>query len=66
MMDNLASSSGSTVEDVEAGFTENIPSGRLGEPEEIARMVAILSSDLAANMTGTSVTMDGGMTKAIA
>ncbi len=44
----------------------DIPMNRLGEPEEIARLVAFLASEAAANMTGTSLTADGGWTKAIA
>lgn len=39
-----------------------IPMGRLGECEEIARMVAVLASDLASYLTGTTVFIDGGMT----
>lgn len=66
MMDNLAQSTGKSVNEIVAGFTDNIPLGRLGEVDEIGRLVAILASDLCANMTGTSITSDGGMTKAIA
>ncbi len=39
-----------------------IPLGRLGEPEEIARMVVMLVSDAAAYVTGRTVFVDGGMT----
>ena len=66
LMKNLASNSGTTVEDVEQGFMADIPMNRLGEPEEIARLIAFLASDAAANMTGTSITADGGWTKALA
>jgi 3-oxoacyl-[acyl-carrier protein] reductase len=66
LMKNLASNSGTTVEDVEQGIMADIPMNRLGEPEEIARLIAFLASDAAANMTGTSITADGGCTKALA
>jgi NAD(P)-dependent dehydrogenase (short-subunit alcohol dehydrogenase family) len=66
MMENLADQAGTSVDEVEAGFIQNVPLGRLGEPEEIGRLVAILASDICANMTGVSITSDGGMTKAIA
>jgi 3-oxoacyl-[acyl-carrier protein] reductase len=66
LMKNLASNSGTTVEDVEQSFMADIPMNRLGEPEEIARLIAFLASDAAANMTGTSITADGGWTKALA
>ena len=39
-----------------------IPMGRMGDREEIARMVAVLASDLASYLTGTTVFIDGGMT----
>jgi NAD(P)-dependent dehydrogenase (short-subunit alcohol dehydrogenase family) len=41
---------------------EKIPLNRLGEPEDIARMVVILVSDAAAYVTGRTVFVDGGMT----
>ena len=66
LMKNMASNSDTTVEDVEQGFMAGIPMNRLGEPEEIARLIAFLASDAAANMTGTSITADGGSTKALA
>ncbi|MEL1263799.1 acetoacetyl-CoA reductase [Pseudoxanthomonas putridarboris] len=37
-----------------------IPVGRLGEPEEIAELVAFIASDAAAFMTGSNVSMNGG------
>lgn len=65
LMGNLAKSSGRTVAEVEADFKNQIPMDRLGEPEEIGRIAAFLSSDIAANMTGASVTADGGWTKGL-
>lgn len=41
---------------------KKIPMARMGEPGEIARMVAVLASDLASYATGTTVFVDGGMT----
>jgi NAD(P)-dependent dehydrogenase (short-subunit alcohol dehydrogenase family) len=38
------------------------PMGRLGRPEEVASMVAFLSSDEASYMTGSEVYVDGGWT----
>jgi acetoacetyl-CoA reductase len=37
-----------------------IPVGRLGEPEEIARCVAFLVSDDAGFITGSTLTANGG------
>jgi acetoacetyl-CoA reductase len=38
----------------------NIPVGRLGRAEEIARCVAFLSSEEAGFITGTTLTVNGG------
>jgi NAD(P)-dependent dehydrogenase (short-subunit alcohol dehydrogenase family) len=38
-----------------------IPLGRIGEPEEVARLVAYLASDDASYITGTTVVVDGGL-----
>jgi NAD(P)-dependent dehydrogenase (short-subunit alcohol dehydrogenase family) len=37
------------------------PIGRMGKPEEIARIIAFLASDLASFMTGTAIVADGGL-----
>ncbi|HLH28058.1 MAG TPA: SDR family oxidoreductase, partial [Acidimicrobiales bacterium] len=42
------------------------PLGRLGEPEEIARPVRFLLSEEASFVTGTYLTVDGGMTSVTA
>ena len=39
-----------------------IPLNRLGAPEDVARMVVVLASDVAAYVTGRTVFVDGGMT----
>jgi 3-oxoacyl-[acyl-carrier protein] reductase len=44
--------------------TSEIPLGRWGEPAEIARVIAMLSSADASYMTGTNVTVDGGWSQA--
>jgi glucose 1-dehydrogenase len=41
---------------------EKIPLRRMGEPEEIAGMVAVLVSDAASYVTGRTIFVDGGMT----
>ncbi len=41
---------------------EKIPLNRIGQPEEIARMVAVLVSDVASYVTGRTIFVDGGMT----
>lgn len=39
-----------------------IPLGRLGQPDEMANVIAFLASDEASYMTGSIVTADGGIT----
>ncbi len=40
---------------------EQIPVGRLGEPEEIARVVVFLAADESGFITGTNIPINGGM-----
>jgi 3alpha(or 20beta)-hydroxysteroid dehydrogenase len=41
-------------------FEATIPDGRYGEPEEVARLVVFLASDIASHITAQSVVIDGG------
>ena len=45
-----------------ASFERKIPTGRLGEPDDVARVVRFLLSDEAAYMNGAVVVVDGGVT----
>jgi glucose 1-dehydrogenase len=38
-----------------------IPLGRVGKPEEVAKLVCYLASDDASYITGTTVVIDGGL-----
>ncbi|MGV9561347.1 SDR family oxidoreductase [Streptomyces sp. NPDC003480] len=48
--------------DAEASLLRLIPYGRVGEPEDIARAVAVLASDLLDYVVGATFYVDGGMT----
>lgn len=48
-------------EDLRGKLIADIPLARLGQPEEIAKVVAFLASDSASYMTGQTLHVDGGM-----
>jgi 3-oxoacyl-[acyl-carrier protein] reductase len=55
---------GMSGQDAVKWFAEqNIPLGHHGDPEDIANMVAFLSSDKAKFITGQAINVDGGMVK---
>jgi 3-oxoacyl-[acyl-carrier protein] reductase len=58
--DRLAANWGSW-QDMHRGAVEGVPAGRLGDPEEFGDLVAFLSSDRAAYLTGTVIPLDGGL-----
>ncbi|MNT97432.1 3-oxoacyl-[acyl-carrier-protein] reductase FabG [compost metagenome] len=45
---------------LETKILPQIPLGRLGEPDEVAALVAYLASDEAAFVTGANIAINGG------
>lgn len=48
-------------EDVDVGESENVPQGRIANPEEIAECIVFLASDEASYINGEVLRVDGGM-----
>jgi len=49
-------------EAVQKEYLAQIPAGRFGKPEEVAKLIAFLASDDAAYITGQTICVDGGLT----
>jgi len=46
-------------------IAQNIPAKRVGQPEELAALVAFLASEKAAYITGATIPVDGGIVRSI-
>ena len=68
-LDGLAASisqrTGARPEEVFAGWEREIPTGRVGTPEEFAAVVAFLASERASYVNGTSIAVDGGLVRSL-
>jgi 3-oxoacyl-[acyl-carrier protein] reductase len=56
---------GKSVEELRKARVKDIPLGRLGRPEEVANLIVFLASECSSYMTGTCVTIDGGVVRGI-
>ncbi|WP_419162184.1 SDR family oxidoreductase [Candidatus Palauibacter sp.] len=61
----VARAGGASREEVEVGWRAVIPANRLGDPREFAAVVAFLASERASYVTGVSIAVDGGRTRAL-
>ena len=62
---NNAEKAGISYEEALKTLTSGIPLGRMGEPRELAALVAFLCSERASYITGATIQADGGMLKAL-
>ncbi len=56
-----AEEQGQDLDEYLAESSEQVPSGRIGTPEEVAGLVVFLASDAASHITGTAIPVDGGV-----
>ncbi|GCE08206.1 SDR family oxidoreductase [Dictyobacter aurantiacus] len=56
---------GVSEQDALKDLARGIPMGRLGQPEELASLVAYLSSSQAGYITGTTIQVDGGLVRSL-
>lgn len=59
----LGAKRGVAPQEVYAAWESAVPMGRLGRPEEIAKVVAFLASGAASYLTGVTVPVDGGFVR---
>ncbi len=56
---------GVTASEVRSIMENNVPTKRIGKPEEYAYLVTFLASEKAAYITGTNIPIDGGLLKSM-
>ncbi len=61
----LSEQEGVSQEAIQKRWTDQIPMGRLGDPAELASVVAFLCSERASYVTGTCLQVDGGVVKSV-
>src|SRR5258705_425235 len=60
-----ARASGRSEKEIETEMIREIPTGRIGNPEEVAAAAGFLAGPRAAYITGVSLPVDGGRTSAL-
>lgn len=65
LLQDRAERAGTSVEEAAADITQNIPAGRMAEPQEFGDVVTFLASERASFINGVALQVDGGFYKAV-
>ena len=63
LINKSVNDTGKSEAEVKKSWTDQIPLGRMGTPEELANLVVFLASEKASYITGTVIQVDGGFVK---
>ena len=65
LMKEAAKKQNTIIEEIEKNAIKTMPLGRYQRPEELGDLVAFLCSELASGITGTTIQIDGGISRGL-
>lgn len=65
LANDRAEKEGKSFDEIISAMGSDVPVGRIGRPEELADLAVFLASERASYITGTTIQVDGGLTKGL-